>query len=251
MKRLTPNVLVIDDSQADQETISLYLQDIANVKTVSSGDEAIECVKRFAIDVILLDLEMPGMDGFKTLECLRRQEECINVPVVMVTGVCDRETVLNSVILGIDGYLVKPINKIDLQNKVLEVFDKKSEPVVKRKTILLVDDDMVYLKQVNNMLMDKYNAVMINSPKLALEYLSRHVPDVIILDFQMPAYNGANVMGIIKNNAVGQEVPVIILSGMEKEKVIEECKDYNPMAFLSKPISKKELEATIEQALNQ
>ena len=89
------------------------MKDIANVKTVSSGEEAVECVKRFAIDVVLLDLEMPFMDGFQTLESLRKLEECINVPVIMVTGVCDRETVLNSVIMGIDGYIVKPINKVE------------------------------------------------------------------------------------------------------------------------------------------
>lgn len=249
MKRISPNVLVIDDSKQDQETICLYLKDIANVKTVSSGEEAVECVKRFAIDIILLDLEMPIMDGFQTLECLRKLEECINVPVIMVTGVCDRETVLNSVIMGIDGYIVKPINKIELQNKVLEVFEKKSEPTIIRKTVLLVDDDMVYLKQINNMLSDRYNVVMINSPKLALEYLSKHVPDIIVLDYQMPLYNGANVMSVIKNNLIGREVPIIILSGMEKEEVMHECSAFSPAAFLTKPISKKELEETIQQAL--
>jgi len=249
MKRLSPNVLVIDDSAADREMASLYLKDIANVRTVSGCEEAVDCIRRFSIDVILLDLEMPFMDGFQTLECLRRLEECINVPVIMVTGVCDRETVLNSVIMGIDGYLVKPINKVELQNKVIEVFEKKVEPALIRKNVLLVDDDMVYLKQINNLLSDKYNVIMINSPKLALEYLCKHVPDIIVLDYQMPLYNGANVMSIIKNNVVGKEVPIIILSGMDKEDVIRECASFNPVAYLTKPISKKELEETIQSAL--
>lgn len=249
MKRLSPNVLVIDDSITDRETISLYLKDIANVRAVSGCEEAVECVRRFSIDVILLDLEMPFMDGFQTLECLRRLEECINVPVIMVTGVCDRETVLNSVIMGIDGYIVKPIDKVELQNKVLEVFEKKVEPALIRKTVLLVDDDMVYLKQINNMLCDKYNVIMINTPKLALEYLCKHVPDIIVLDYQMPLYNGANVMSIIKNNVVGKEVPIIILSGMDKAEVMQECSAFDPVAYLTKPISKKELEETIQSAL--
>lgn len=249
MKRLSPNVLVIDDSAADREMASLYLKDIANVRTVSGCEEAVECVRRFSIDVILLDLEMPFMDGFQTLECLRRLEECINVPVIMVTGVCDRETVLNSVIMGIDGYLVKPINKVELQNKVIEVFEKKVEPALIRKNVLLIDDDMVYLKQINNLLGDKYNVIMINSPKLALDYLCKHVPDIIVLDYQMPLYNGANVMSIIKNNVVGKEVPIIILSGMDKQDVIRECSAFNPVAYLTKPISKKELEETIQSAL--
>ncbi len=251
MKREVPNVLIIDDSELDREILSVYLEDLANVRTVASGKEALECVNTYSIDIILLDIDMPEMDGFETLEMLRRQESCINVPTVLVTGICDRQTVLNSVVLGVDGYLRKPINKGDLREKIVELFNNKKELIGKKKTILLIDDDMVYLKQINNFLADNYNVIMINSSKLALEYLSRHVPDVIILDYQMPVYDGANVMSIIKNHIKGKEVPIIMLSGVDKIEVMRKTRTFNLAGYLSKPISKEQLEDKIEQVLNR
>ena len=72
-----------------------------------------EYVQCHSIDVILLDINMPAMNGFKTLERFRNQKECINVPVVFVTGQRDRYTVMNSIFMGGDGYLIKPVQKDD------------------------------------------------------------------------------------------------------------------------------------------
>lgn len=251
MENGRPNVLVVDDSPQDLEVLSLYLEEVANVYTVQSGKLAVEYVQQQKVDVILLDIEMPLMDGFHTLENLRKLEECINVPVILVTGVSDRYTVLNSVIMGVDGYLVKPVKKEDVQKKVLEVYQKQCENQKKRKTVLLIDDDMTYLKQVNNLLQDRYSVIMINSAKLALAYLLKQVPDVIVLDYQMPLYNGANMMNLIQNSAVGRDIPIIILSGALNRTTLQECYEYNPVACLAKPVSKEVLEEAIEQALNQ
>lgn len=247
-----PNVLVVDDTPQDLEIMKMHLDEIANVHTVSSGMQAVEYVKQNRMDVILLDVEMPIMDGFRTLEYLRRMEECINVPVIMVTSMCDKVTVLNSVIMGIDGYLVKPVNKENLQNKVLEVYQEQLDRRITqevKKTILMIDDDMSYLKQLNSFLQDKYNVIMINSAKLALEYLLKHVPDVILLDYQMPLYNGASMMRLIQASIEGRDIPIIILSGALSREILQECYLYNPVACLAKPVSKEVLEENIEQAL--
>lgn len=246
-----PNVLVVDDTQQDLETMSLYLEDIAHVHTVPSGKLAIEYVQQHKIDVILLDIEMPLMDGFVTLEQLRKMKECINVPVILVTGMCDRYTVFNSVAMGIDGYLVKPVKKEDVQKKVLEVYEQYSQ-YDEKKTVLLIDDDMTYLKQLNNLLQDEYNVILINSAKLALEYLLKNVPDVIVMDYQMPLYNGASMMNLIQNSSAGKnDIPIIILSGALSREALQECYLYNPVACLAKPVTKEVLEETIEQALNR
>lgn len=246
-----PNVLVVDDSLQDLETVSLFLKGIAQVHTASSGKRALEYVKQNKIDLILLDVEMPYMDGFETLECLRRMEECINVPVILLTGIRDKETVLNSVIMGVDGYLLKPVERKTLQNKVLEVYRKRCKIRKAKKTVLLIDDDMSYLKQLNSMLQDKYNVVMINSAKLALEYLLKHVPDVIVLDYQMPLYNGASMMKLMQKSSTGSDIPIIVLSGLDRREVLQECYMYDPVACLTKPVSKAELEENIEKALKR
>ena len=251
MEKISPSILVVDDEPQDLEVMSLHLRDIAEVHTVPSGKKAIEYVKQNEVDIILLDVEMPNMDGFQTLERLRRIEGCINVPVILVTGIRDMDTVLNSAIMGVDGYLVKPVEKETLQKKVLEVYRRKNAYQEEKKTVLLIDDDMQYLKQLNSILQEKYNVIMINTAKLALEYLLKHVPDVIVLDYQMPLYNGASMMKMIQASTAGKKIQVIILSGVLSKEVLQECYLYNPAACLAKPVSKEVLKGTIENALKR
>ena len=99
MENVRPNVLIVDDDLQALETMSLYLADVAEVYTVTGGRQAVEYVQLHHMDVILLDVDMPIMDGFKTLEQFRNLKECINVPVILVTGKSDKYTVMNSCLL--------------------------------------------------------------------------------------------------------------------------------------------------------
>ena len=224
-----PNILVIDDDMQTLETMRLYLQSIARVHTVNGGRQALDFLRQSKVDIILLDVEMPIMDGYSTLEQLRKLEECINVPVILVTGRQDKATIFNFGIMGVDGYLLKPVNKELLHDKINQVWNSK-KTTKDKSTVLMIDDDMSYLKQLNYVLHDTYNVVMINSAKLALNYLSKHTPDVILLDYQMPLYNGATLMNMLQKYNK-DSIPVIILSGTLNRKALEDCYPYNPFAY--------------------
>ena len=245
---MLPNVLLVDNDKHILEVMSMYLEDVATVSTVLGGHQAIEFVQQHPVDVIFLDVDMPIMDGFATLEQLRNIEKCINVPVVLVTGKTDKHTILNSLVMGVDGYLAKPVSQEKLCNKLQEVYHAKTIKYDKR-TVLMIDDDMSYLKQLNNMLSESYNVIMINSAKLALNYLMKNTPDVILLDYQMPLYSGANVMSMIQKSSDRKPIPIIILSGTLDRASLQECYAYNPFAYLAKPVSKDTLIETIENAL--
>lgn len=249
MKKRLPNILIVDDDMQTLKTMSTYLKGTARVATALGARQALDHVRQNAVDIILLDVEMPIMDGFKTLEQFRKIEECINVPIILVTGRRDKYTILNSGIMGVDGYLAKPVDKETLIQKIEEVYQHK-DAKSNKKTILMIDDDMSYLKQVNSFSKESYNVIMINSAKLALNYLIGHTPDVIILDYQMPLYNGANVMNMIQKNNPNKKIPVIILSAALSREALQECYTYNPAAYLAKPVSKEVLIENIEKVLN-
>lgn len=243
------NVLVIDDDLQTLDTIKLYLEANNNVTTVSNGRQALICAQQEHFDVILLDIEMPIMNGFKTVEQLRNLKECVNTPVIMLTGKKDKYSVMKSLAMGVDGYLVKPVNKEELAEKIKEVCHKKHQSQ-HRRTIMAIDDDMSYLKQLNSFLHEYYNVIMINSTKLALEYMASNIPDVILLDYQMPLYSGVALMSIIKQNPNYQDIPFIILSGNLDQNTLLEFYKYNPVACLAKPVSKEMLMEKIELALS-
>lgn len=249
MKAAKPNVLIVDDDIQSLECMNLYLEDIATVATVSSGRQAISYLHHNKVDVILLDLEMPILDGFKTLEQFRNMKECINVPIVLVTGRRDKGTVMSSIAMGVDGYLTKPVSRNDLRQKVQDVYQNKARNEHK-KTILAIDDDMTFLKLINNYLSDTYNVIMINSSKLAVAYLTKRTPDLILLDYQMPLYNGVKIMNMLQKNLNCQDVPVIILSGSMDRDSLRECLSCNPAGFLAKPVTKEALLDKIEIVLN-
>lgn len=247
---MLPRVLIVDDDSQYAETLGLYLQGSARVHIVSGGRSALEYVQQNQVDVILLDIEMPLMDGFMTLEQLRKIEACINVPVILITGRHDKTTIFNSSAMGVDGYLIKPVSQETLIEKVNEAYENKK--LVKNKpTILMIDDDMSFLKQMNSLLKESYNVIMINSAKLAISYMSSHTPDVIILDYQMPLYNGANMLNIFQRSNRQKNIPVIILSGTLNRKALENCFPYNPFAFLAKPVERELLFENIDAALKQ
>lgn len=250
MENERPRVLIVDDDVQTLENMKMYLEDMADVVTAIGGRQAIEYVQLHPVDVILLDANMPLMDGFKTLEQFRNIKECINVPVVFVTGQHDKGTVMNSIFMGSDGYMIKPVNKEALRRKVMELYHKKSLRE-DRKTILAIDDDMAYLKMIDGYLRDTYNVIIINSAKLALDYLMKHTPDLILLDYQMPLYNGAKLMSMMQKKADGIAIPVVILSGVIDKDVLRDCYAYNPEACLAKPVSKESLLETIGKVLNK
>ena len=151
--------------------------------------------------------------------------------------------------MGVDGYMVKPVDKESLRQKVMEVYRRKDENE-NRKTILAIDDDMTYLKLIDSYLHDEYNVIMINSAKLALDYLLKHTPDLILLDYQMPLYNGANVMNMIQRNPEEAQIPIIMLSGVLDKEILKKCYPSKPAACLVKPVSKEVLIENIERALH-
>ena len=243
------NVLAIDDDPETLETIKLYLSEIADVTTLTNGKQAQMQVRQQKYDVILLDIEMPILNGFLVLKQLRNVKECVNIPVIMLTGKQDKYYVMNSIAMGIDGYLLKPVNKNELVSKVKEVCGKKHDSGT--KTILAIDDDMSYLKQLNSFLKDYYNVIMINTTKLALDYLTSHVPDVILLDYQMPLYNGVALLNMIRQNDKIKEVPVIVLSGNLNQQIIMEFYECRPAGFLAKSVGKYVILEKIRDVLEQ
>ena len=104
-------ILVVDDSGILLRTVKTMLADQYEVAVATDGKKAIERAKRRRPDLILLDYEMPVMDGKETLEELRKDEELKDIPVVFLTSVADRESIAPVLKLKPEGYLLKPIDQ--------------------------------------------------------------------------------------------------------------------------------------------
>jgi len=112
---------------------------------------------------------------------------------------------------------------------------------LRRKNILIVDDDKDMLKMLRMFLADDYQVTIVDSGKLALEYIVKHTPDLILLDYMIPLFDGPHVLEIIRKREESKRVPVLFLTSVTDRDKIMQCLQFKPQGYLIKPISREEL----------
>ena len=110
------NILVVDDEKEIADVIALYLQsDQYTVYPFYTGEEALECMKTTKIDLAILDVMLPGIDGFEILKKIR---ERYTFPVIMLTAKTEYIDKITGLTLGADDYILKPFNPLELIARV-------------------------------------------------------------------------------------------------------------------------------------
>lgn len=113
-EELEQNILVVDDEPINIKMVEFIMKDepLYKILKASSGEEALEIVKNQKLDLVLLDVKMPNMDGFETLVHIR---EMSNVPVVFITADKESDTIQKASEYGVDDYLTKPFLPMSLK----------------------------------------------------------------------------------------------------------------------------------------
>ncbi|WWZ59645.1 response regulator [Butyrivibrio fibrisolvens] len=208
-------MLVVDDTEVNLKVFcSLLSETRMQIETADSGDACIALFKRIRYDVIFLDHMMPDKDGIETLKEMKALLDTPNkdTPVICLTANAVsgmREMYINA---GFDDYLTKPIDTGRLESMLLRYLppelvekpadtsgddDKKAEA---KRSILVVDSDIAFLRQVKEWLSDSYNVVVVKSKEQALTYLEKHDADLILIDLNEESQNGFDKSKIIRNN---------------------------------------------------
>jgi DNA-binding response OmpR family regulator len=133
-------ILIVDDEPRMIKFIRLNLEmEGYRVDGASNGSEALDKVRRELPDLVLLDVMMPEMDGFETLEHVR---EISNVPVIMLTVKAEEEDKVRGLELGADDYVTKPFSPRELSSRIKAVLRRTEMPSPIEKTILKIDDGL-------------------------------------------------------------------------------------------------------------
>ena len=104
------NILVIDDSNTNLVLLeSLFKRNGYRVLSAMSGKEALDLIKRTVPDLIFLDLKMPEIDGFEFMKLLRDNSDWAEIPVVILSAISDKETIIRGIEMGVVDYLTKPL----------------------------------------------------------------------------------------------------------------------------------------------
>jgi adenylate cyclase len=119
-------ILAVDDSRDNRELVARYLSKSGHmVVTAASGEEALRTLEQTDVDVVLLDLIMPEMDGREVLRQIKEHPEWRATPVIVISGRQDMEGIIECIEAGADDYLLKPFNPVLLQARIKAGIERK------------------------------------------------------------------------------------------------------------------------------
>ena len=200
-------VLVIDDDTAQRELMSRFLErEGFEPRTASDGMSGLRLAQSLRPRAILLDVMMPGIDGWTVLSKLKADPELQGIPVIMVSFVDERGLAAS---LGAADYVSKPVK----WQRFRQVMDRFRDVA---GDVLLIDDDDGFRRQMRKALEeDGWSVQDAKDGQEALAAVERHVPSIILLDLIMPVMDGFAFLQALRGKPGCAGVPVVVLTARE------------------------------------
>jgi two-component system sensor histidine kinase/response regulator len=266
-------VLIVDDNATNRRILQEMVLVWQMKPTLSEGGpEALTVLERantrgtpFAL--ILLDAQMPGMDGFSVAERIKQDARLAKSVVIMLTSAGLRGDAARCREVGIKAYLTKPLKRSDLLQAIKLVFGSQSvsedPPSIVtmhslresrgRLNILLVEDNRVNQAVAIRLLARRGHEVAIaGNGRAALEALELQNPDLILMDVQMPEMDGLQATAAIRKSELksGKHIPIIAMTAHAMAGDKERCLEAGMDGYVSKPLRAEHLFSAIEEALS-
>jgi putative two-component system response regulator len=150
---MTSTILIVDDEPAGLHTLESILDGQGyHLEMAGSGLEALAKASQVSPDVILLDVMMPGMDGFEVCRRIRNDPSLAEIPILMLTALDDKQSLLEGLDSGADDYITKPYDRFELRARLLGITR------LNRYRKLL--DDRVHIEETHSQLLSAYDATI-------------------------------------------------------------------------------------------
>ena len=269
-------LLVVEDNAINRSVIIEILKTLGiEADVAEDGIEAVEAVKTQSYTLVLMDMQMPRLDGYQATRNIRKFNT--QLPIVALTAAAmveDRQKALDA---GMDAHLAKPIDQSELKRVLMNFLawsetieaptpiqsdakpmqkevDKAAEKMLEspgqtevdeqtqavlahsKPTLLIVDDEPANIKILANGLKHDYRIMVANTGQKALALAeSEHQPDLILLDIMMPDMDGYQVCRQLKESPKTQFIPVIFVSALDHNSEEEKGLNLGAVDYISKP----------------
>jgi diguanylate cyclase (GGDEF)-like protein/PAS domain S-box-containing protein len=260
-----PRILVVDDVSENLHILVGILRNDFAIIVATNGPKALELAARQPVpDLILLDIRMPGMDGYEVLHRLKSDPVTADIPVIFVTALAETADEAVGLRLGAADYVTKPINPELLLlrvNNQLELRRHRRRSAVglgaeallrqDKPALLLVDDIPENLHGLATALQDEYRIMVAPNGSRAVKLATgSSPPDLVLLDIIMPEMDGYEVCRRIKSSPVGSRIPVIFVTVVDS--VVDKVQGFSIGAadYITKPFDIDEVRARVRTHLD-
>jgi two-component system sensor histidine kinase/response regulator len=265
-------VLIVDDNFTNRRVLSGILARWGMVPKVvdggRSGLAALQTAKSQGnpYPMVLIDGQMPDMDGFSLAEQIRSDPSLAGATIMMLTSAGQIGDAARCTELGIAAYLVKPIRQAELQNAIcatLETSQAKAVPVLvtsntllasrpQRRRVLLAEDNLVNQKLAVKLLENRgFEVTVAADGKEALNELAKSSFEVVLMDVQMPNMDGLEATAAIRaiDKKTNAHTRIIAMTAHALQSSKDDCLAAGMDAYISKPIRTEEFFDTIDRVL--
>jgi PAS domain S-box-containing protein len=248
---------VIEDSTPAASQIARYLSELgAQVVVYPRAAGAFERILQMSPELVILDILLPFGSGWDVLKQLKHDLRTQDIPVVIVSVVDERE---KGLALGANEYVVKPISRQQFQQalrRVTTAIDHCSQTTMsnlstQHPVILLAEDNEVNITTLVDYLESyEYQVIVARNGMEAIHLTQQQVPDLILMDIQMPEMDGLTATRQIRADQSLTHIPILALTALAMPGDKEQCLAAGVNDYLVKPISLKRLIQSINQHLN-
>src|SRR6266516_1168886 len=202
-----PTVVVVEDDRRSFDLLRVYLEAAgARVVGARNGEEGLDTVRRLSPAGVILDILLPGVDGWEVLAQLKADPRTAKVPVIVVSMLDERG---RGFALGAAEYLVKPVGK----DQLMAALHRAAAMPERKHTVVAIDDDPLAIELVRASLEPEgWTVLGAATGQEGLALIRERQPSAVLLDLLMPGMDGFEVVEALRADPDTKTVPVVILT---------------------------------------
>lgn len=275
---MTARVLVVDDIFPNVKLLEAKLNgEYFDVITALSGAEGIEKAEKMNPDIILLDVMMPGMDGFETCQRLKASSQTAHIPVVMVTALTDATDRVRGLESGADDFLSKPVNDVALMARVRSLVRLKmtidewrirentanqfgfsgnkgsflNEPSEKARVLIIEDRSFESDKFIETLKRDEDSIIAVKTGDQAMEQAEQNEFDIIIVSLNLAGEDGLRLCSRLRSNERTRSIPILMVGEETDLKRIAQGLEIGAYDYILRPVDRNELLARVRTQIRR
>ncbi|WP_312943755.1 PleD family two-component system response regulator [Agrobacterium sp.] len=265
---MTARILVVDDIPANVKLLEArLLAEYFDVLTAEDGFKALEICNNTQVDIVLLDIMMPGMDGFEVCERLKSNPRTMHIPVVMVTALDQPSDRVRGLKAGADDFLTKPVNDLQLVSRVKSLVRLKTmsdELRMRAETaraigiedllrdegrieepgqVLLVDPRANSQERIIKMLKPVAEVTAISDAQAAIFEAAEQAFELVIVSSSLDDYDPLRLCSQLRSLDRTRFLPVLLIAEQGGEDMIVRALDLGVNDYITRPLDPNELVA--------
>ena len=274
---MTARVLIVDDVPANLKLLDAKLTaEYFGVLKASSGPEAIDVATKEMPDIILLDVMMPGMDGFEVCRRLKAAPETEHIPIVMVTALDQAKDRVQGLEAGADDFLTKPVNDLALfarvkslvrlkmvtdELRMREATGQRIGALVGGSTermlmtepgrVLIIDDRPTSLKRMSEALAIEHTVAVAETPDEMMQLAAIGDYDLLIVSLTLAEHDGLRLCSQLRSLEATRQTPLLAIVEEGDTPRLVRALDMGVNDYLVRPVDRNELVARCRTQLRR